>query len=635
MVPYIISGVPIAPGISNIAPNIPSRLEINDFIRNEEHFSLYIQALTALYTTPETDITSFYQIGGIHGMPYVSWDGSPGGERGYCTHRSVLFPTWHRPYVTLLEQAIQAKAATIAQGYQDKMRWNNAATTLRQPFWDWARNAIPPDEIISLKQVTITTPDGKRTKFDNPFLKFKFPSAKSTSTFQPPYRGWGTTLRCPPTEAANAQSDVDELKETLSDAQPELTRDTLALLTLVHTWPTFSNRATSTGSFTNSLEAIHDSIHVYVGGQFGHMQDPAVAAFDPIFYLHHCNVDRLFALWSAVNPGVWVTQQQGPAGVVWNSNTELQPFWNANTTRWRSAGIQATSTFNYTYPEFQNIDASSTSSIKNDILDVVNALYGDVTLGLNASLPASLSGQIPAAFSAAAKAAVSESVHAAPPPAPHPTPPAPVATQVASHQAPVAASSNVAHIFNAASAIIPGVVKSTTPPAHVEAHGKSGSPPFITVPKWTARIRCDHHEVTSSFSVLLFLGDVPDDSKQWRKCASYIGADDVFVNTARDNCENCSRPVSEVEGFVHLNEAIMKHPQLRSLEPEKVKPYLKDHLHWRVKKVSGSVEIIPSLEVVVVETPVSITHGSHHPIVGEPQHMHDVTAGHQGGSRHA
>ena len=32
---------------------------------------------------------------------------------------------------------------------------------------------------------------------------------------------------------------------------------------------------------------------------------------DPIFFLHHCNVDRMLSLWSAVHPGVWVTQ--GPA----------------------------------------------------------------------------------------------------------------------------------------------------------------------------------------------------------------------------------------------------------------------------------------------------------------------------------
>ena len=38
--------------------------------------------------------------------------------------------------------------------------------------------------------------------------------------------------------------------------------------------------------------------------------------FDPIFFIHHANVDRLLALWSAVNPGVWVTD--GPAvGGTW------------------------------------------------------------------------------------------------------------------------------------------------------------------------------------------------------------------------------------------------------------------------------------------------------------------------------
>lgn len=33
--------------------------------------------------------------------------------------------------------------------------------------------------------------------------------------------------------------------------------------------------------------------------------------FDPIFFLHHANVDRFLALWSALNPQVWVTE--GPA----------------------------------------------------------------------------------------------------------------------------------------------------------------------------------------------------------------------------------------------------------------------------------------------------------------------------------
>ena len=29
-------------------------------------------------------------------------------------------------------------------------------------------------------------------------------------------------------------------------------------------------------------------------------------AFDPIFYFHHCNVDRLYALWEYVYPDYWL-----------------------------------------------------------------------------------------------------------------------------------------------------------------------------------------------------------------------------------------------------------------------------------------------------------------------------------------
>jgi hypothetical protein len=40
-------------------------------------------------------------------MPHEAWGGVkpvPGSEdTGYCTHSSVLFPTWHRPYMALYE----------------------------------------------------------------------------------------------------------------------------------------------------------------------------------------------------------------------------------------------------------------------------------------------------------------------------------------------------------------------------------------------------------------------------------------------------------------------------------------------------------------------------------------------------
>lgn len=56
------------------------------------------------------DPMSYFQIAGIHGKPYERWTGAEGeGDdkdvttKGYCCHGSVIFPTWHRPYLSLIE----------------------------------------------------------------------------------------------------------------------------------------------------------------------------------------------------------------------------------------------------------------------------------------------------------------------------------------------------------------------------------------------------------------------------------------------------------------------------------------------------------------------------------------------------
>lgn len=56
---------------------------------------------------------------GIHGAPALTWadvNPTPGNEHsGYCTHVSILFPTWHRPYLALYEvqSQFQTPKATI------------------------------------------------------------------------------------------------------------------------------------------------------------------------------------------------------------------------------------------------------------------------------------------------------------------------------------------------------------------------------------------------------------------------------------------------------------------------------------------------------------------------------------------
>jgi len=43
---------------------------------------------------------------GIHGSPFMPWDEDTDAQtanEGYCTHDSLLFPCWHRPYTLLYE----------------------------------------------------------------------------------------------------------------------------------------------------------------------------------------------------------------------------------------------------------------------------------------------------------------------------------------------------------------------------------------------------------------------------------------------------------------------------------------------------------------------------------------------------
>jgi len=50
--------------------------------------------------------------------------------------------------------------------------------------------------------------------------------------------------------------------------------------------------------FQLRLEGEHGGVHIAVGGQMGTERSPA----DPIFWLHHANVDRLWARWQEKHP---------------------------------------------------------------------------------------------------------------------------------------------------------------------------------------------------------------------------------------------------------------------------------------------------------------------------------------------
>lgn len=127
--------------------------------------------------------------------------------RGTSGVESVVYSSLTSPFY---QQILQQLATTVAAKYTvDQASWKQAAVDLRQPYWDWAANAVPPPEVISLKKVTITGTNGQKVSVDNPLHHYKFHPIDPS--FPPPFRGWQTTLRQPTSDRPNATDNVTRL----------------------------------------------------------------------------------------------------------------------------------------------------------------------------------------------------------------------------------------------------------------------------------------------------------------------------------------------------------------------------------------------------------------------------------------
>jgi len=130
-----------------------------------------------------------------------------------------------------------------------------------------------------------------------------------------------------------------------------------------------------------SLEAIHDIVHVTVGGNGGNMQVIPVSAFDPAFWLHHAMVDRCFAIWQALYPDQYMDAVHELAGTftvepgaIENASSPLTPFHSDSAGDfWTPDSSRNLTTFGYTYPELQNAKNVS------DVVEAITDLYGPST----------------------------------------------------------------------------------------------------------------------------------------------------------------------------------------------------------------------------------------------------------------
>lgn len=89
---------------------------------------------------------------------------------------------------------------------------------------------------------------------------------------------------------------------TLSSGPHTVNRNIGAFATLPNTAAVAAAIANTTfNAFSAALEGIHNSGHVWVGGS---MLSIPTAPCDPVFWMHHAEIDRIWAVWQAANPGL-------------------------------------------------------------------------------------------------------------------------------------------------------------------------------------------------------------------------------------------------------------------------------------------------------------------------------------------
>ncbi|RIA91548.1 hypothetical protein C1645_821961 [Glomus cerebriforme] len=384
----------VSPLSTEPKPRLPIEILMTDDKLVEQR-DLFLLGFAAVQQKDDpNDPTSFYQIAGIHGLPYEPYDGVTGTYNkknadthwgGYCRHGDILFPTWHRPYIMLLEQCIYNEAKKLVSSiYQNDQRYKEALENLRFPFWDWASpstlaHGVPSFFSDETVKVTIRI-EGKDSKkvgdIPNPLRAYTLPKNLGTMSLvgdqgnptQRPYVPSGTTtIYTPegystirhPTENYSSHVEKTSLK-VIQDCSTTF-RPNVYQIFLVKDWKKFSNHGwdedpANIGYFA-SVEVAHDTVHVSVGGNGGHMSDPDTASFDPIFFLHHCNVDRLVALWQACHPDAWIDDDSQTNGTFTDdpdqkigANTNLTPFRKSDTEFWNSNDVRDIRKLGYTYP---------------------------------------------------------------------------------------------------------------------------------------------------------------------------------------------------------------------------------------------------------------------------------------------
>jgi len=245
----------------------PSQFNPPTMGRYDDFVYVHVQAMLALEILDRTKPITNSNLAPNPGMRMPMW-----------AHRCPAFFPWHRELLYQFEKELQRVAGDPNLGI---------------PYWDWStdqsKTGVPwLNDLMG--------GDGNNGPVTTgPFAgKSQWPLTLSEDGEDHLIRGFGLDgqfNRLPTPAEVNATLSI-----SVYDGAPWSDKPTLA---------TFRNQTEGWHVPAGSTLSVgmHNLVHIWVGGPNGTMQ-PSTSPNDPVFFLHHANVDRLWAMWQQRNPGV-------------------------------------------------------------------------------------------------------------------------------------------------------------------------------------------------------------------------------------------------------------------------------------------------------------------------------------------
>lgn len=221
-----------------------------------------------------SDPTGWRHLAEAHGNSIDRSQWPAGALWNECEHGGWFFLPWHRMYLYHFERIVRAAVVELG-GPSD---W-------ALPYWNYSDPDRPDVRKLPPAFRAAETPDGEQNRL---LVQERHPSK-------------------------NAGGDIDQLAVDTSAAFAEMA---FAGSVVTPSFGGAQSKRAHRGGLPGTLEVVpHGTVHMEVGGSSGWMGKFETAGRDPIFWLHHANLDRLWEAWLLLpgreNPvtAQWLDQQ--------------------------------------------------------------------------------------------------------------------------------------------------------------------------------------------------------------------------------------------------------------------------------------------------------------------------------------